>query len=105
MDLGGDSPTSKEYKFKLPSIIQPRKTDAAPIRAGPIKPHNLDEKWGLQKYLKEQPLKLSRPPLDESPTNNSRHEPCSAGFDSQRGGVGSRFKMEEMILNKLFKPS
>jgi len=103
MDIGGDSPTSKEYKFKLPSIIQPRKSDAAPIRAGPIKPQNLDEKWGLQKYLKEQPLKISRPPLDDSPTN--KQEPCSAGFDSQRGAIGSRFKMEEMILNKLFKPN
>jgi len=108
LDVGGDSsPTSKEYKFKLPSIIQPRKTDAAPIRAGPIKPQNLnldDKRMGIQKYLKEQPLKLSRPPSDESPTaGGSRHEPCSAGFDSQRG-MNSRFKMEEMILNKLFKP-
>jgi len=103
------SPTHiKEMRFKLPSIIQARKSDSNPIRAGvgSYRP-DMNDKWNYYKFQKgpENLLKLNisgRPSTDDSSNLHNKYEPNSAGLDSQRGS--SRFKAEEMILNKLFKP-
>jgi len=107
-----NSPTHiKEMRFKLPSIIQTRKIDSNPVRAGvaPYRHQNLDDKWSYYKFQKgpESFLKLNltgRPSTDDSSNLNNKFEVNSAGLDSHRGSGSSRFKAEEMILNKLFKP-
>lgn len=112
-ESGESSPVNniKEMKFKLPLIIQSRKSDSNPIRAGvgPLKQGNVDDKWSYYRYQKgpENFLKLNisgRPSTDDSSHFYNKHEANSAGLDSQRGSGSSRFKAEEIILNKLFKP-
>jgi hypothetical protein len=107
---------TKENKCTLPLIIDPkRKGRPAPVKvsANHFKIQNVDEKVNFYKLPRGQDPhgnivnknginSKNVSVYDESISKMYKAEVLSAGLESQRN-PGSRFKAEEMILNKIFR--
>ncbi len=110
------SPTHlREMRARLPFILHPKKCDSTPVRAGTtVQKQQSEDKWNYYKGDKSGDILISlqakansaltRPSTDDSPNSFGRFGVGSRGFETQRSGFSSRFRAEEMILNKLFKP-